>query len=92
MPLLIGLGGAGAAFVGLAAFVPAVVLLTAKRIVRIDSEATIPVVEIGVLRKLPIFGALPAASLETLAREARYATSAQGTAISPRARRATATT
>ena len=81
VPLLIGLGGASAAFVGLAAFVPAVVLLTARRIRRIDSEATIPVVEIGVLRKLPIFGALPAASLETLAREARYATFAQGTAI-----------
>ncbi len=81
VPLLIGIGGANAAFVGLAAFVPAVVLVTAKRIVRIDSEATIPVVEIGVLRKLPIFSALPAASLETLAREAGYATFAGGTAI-----------
>ena len=81
VPLLIGLGGADAAFVGLAAFVPAVVLVTARRIRRIDSEATIPVVEIGVLRKLPIFSALPAASLETLAREARYATFARGTAI-----------
>ncbi len=81
VPLLIGIGGADAAFVGLAAFVPAVVLVTAKRIVRIDSEATIPVVEIGVLRRLPIFSALPAASLETLAREAGYATFARGAAI-----------
>ena len=81
VPLLIGLGGASAAFVGLAALAPAIVLLTAGRIRRIDSEATIPVVEIGVLRKLPIFAPLSAASLETLAREARYGSFGAGTAI-----------
>lgn len=92
VPLLIGIGGADAAFVGLAAFVPAVVLVTAKRIVRIDSEATIPVVEIGVLRRLPIFSALPAASLETLAREAATRPSRSARPSSPRVRRVTATT
>ncbi len=81
VPLLIGLGGASAAFVGLAALAPAIVLVTARRIRRIDSEATIPVVEIGVLRRLPIFAPLSAASLETLAREAHYGSFAPGTAI-----------
>ena len=81
VPLLIGLGGASAAFIGLAALAPAIVLVTARRIRRIDSEATIPVVEIGVLRRLPIFAPLSAASLETLAREARYGSFAPGTAI-----------
>lgn len=81
VPLLIGLGGASAAFVGLACFAPLVVLATARRVRRIDSEASIPVVEIGVLRRLGIFSALPAAPLETLAREARYASFPPGAAI-----------
>lgn len=81
VPLLIGFGGARAAFVGLACLAPLVVLLTARRIGRIDSEASIPVVEIGVLRRLGIFSVLPAASIETLAREAQYASFAAGAAI-----------
>ena len=81
VPLLIGLGGASAAFIGLAVLAPAIVVITARRIRRIDSEATIPVVEIGVLRKLPIFAPLSAASLETLAREARYGSFGPGAAI-----------
>ena len=92
VPLLIGLGGASAAFVGLAALAPAIVLVTARRIRRIDSEATIPVVEIGVLRRLPIFAPLSAASLETLAREARYGSFAPGTAIITEGEEGTATT
>jgi len=81
VPLLIGIGGARAAFVGLAVLAPAIVVVTARRIRRIDSEATIPVVEIGVLRRLPIFAPLAAASLETLAREARYGSFGSGAAI-----------
>jgi CRP-like cAMP-binding protein len=52
-----------------------------RRIRRIDEEASIPVVEMGVLRNTEIFSALPAASLETLAREAVYETVHSGTAI-----------
>ncbi len=81
VPVLIGFGGASTAFVGLAAVAGVVVLATAGRIRRVDAEATIPVVQIGVLRKLPIFGALPAAALETLAREARYASFPPGAII-----------
>jgi hypothetical protein len=81
VPLLIGLGGAKAAFVGMACFALLAVLATARRIRRIDSEALIPVVEMGMLRNMGIFSALPAAPLETLAREGRYVTVPAATAI-----------
>jgi hypothetical protein len=81
VPLLIGLGGVKVAFVGMACFAPLVVLAAGRRIRRIDEEASIPVVEMGVLRNMEIFSALPAASLETLAREASYATVHPGMAI-----------
>jgi hypothetical protein len=81
VPLLIGLGGDKLAFVGLACLGPLEVVAAGRRIRRIDQEASIPVVEMGVLRNLEIFSALPAASLETLAREASYETVQPGTAI-----------
>jgi hypothetical protein len=81
IPLLIGLGGAKAAFLGMACFALIAVLASARQIRRIDSEASIPVVEMGTLRNMGIFSALPAAPLETLAREARYVSVHPGTAI-----------
>jgi Cyclic nucleotide-binding domain/Major Facilitator Superfamily len=81
VPLLIGLGGAKVAFVGMACSAPLAVLTAGRRIRRIDDEASIPVVEMGVLRNLEIFSALPAASLETLAREASYETDPAGMAV-----------
>jgi Cyclic nucleotide-binding domain/Transmembrane secretion effector len=81
VPLLIALGGAKAAFVGMACFALIAVLAAARRIRRIDSEASIPVVEMGMLRNMEMFSALPAAPLETLAREARYMSVHPGTAI-----------
>jgi|SRR5947209_7438795 len=81
VPLLIGLGGAETAFVGMACFAPIAVLAAGRRIRRIDEEASIPVVEMGLLRNTEIFSALPGASLETLAREARYESVEPGIAI-----------
>ena len=81
VPLLIELGGAKTAFVGMACLAPIAVLAAGRRIRRIDEEASIPVVEMGLLRNTEIFSALPGASLETLAREARYETFDPGTAI-----------
>jgi len=81
VPLLIGLGGPKAAFVGMACFAPIAVLAAAQRVRRIDDEASIPVVEMGMLRNMGIFSALPAAPLETLAREAHYVTVDPGAAI-----------
>jgi hypothetical protein len=81
IPLLIDLGGAKAAFVGLGCLALLMVLVVARRISRIDEEASIPVVEMGTLRNMEIFSALPAAPLEALAREARYVSVPTGTAI-----------
>jgi MFS family permease len=68
-PLLIAVGGTRAAFIGFAAIAPIVIASTARRLRLIDSNATIPVVEMTLLRGLPVFAPLPAAPLETLARE-----------------------
>ena len=81
VPLFIGIGGADAAFVGMACFAPIAVLAAVRRVSRIDADASIPVVEMGVLRNMALFAALPAAPLETLAREARYAVVGSGTPI-----------
>jgi hypothetical protein len=81
VPLLIGLGGPKAAFAGVAFCVLIALPLAARRIRRIDDEASIPVVEMGVLRNLAIFASLPAMSLETLAREASYESVDPGTEI-----------
>ena len=81
VPLLVGLGGPNAAFLGIAALAPLAVLLTLRRIRHIDREADIPVVEMGLLRSMSIFSALPPAPLETLAREASYMSLATGEAV-----------
>jgi hypothetical protein len=74
VPLLDGLLGSDAAFIGMSLLAPVIVLCTLGRLRTMDREADIPVVEMGVLRNVPIFSALPAASLETLARESSYVT------------------
>jgi hypothetical protein len=81
VPLFVRLGGSDAAFIGMASFAPLVVAATWRRVHRLDDEATIPVVEMGLLRNLEIFRALPSAPLETLAREARYETIPAGTRV-----------
>lgn len=54
------------------AFVPLVVLLRLGPLRRLDEGATIPVVELTLLRRLPIFAFLPAPAVEGLARNARW--------------------
>lgn len=81
VPLLIGFGGPKAAFVGMGCIALIPILATARQIRRIDSAASIPVVEMGTLRNMGIFSALPAAPLETLARESHYVNAHPGTAI-----------
>ncbi len=81
MPLLVGAGGTDAAFLGVASLAPLAVLLTVRRIRHIDRAASIPVVEMGVLRNLGIFTALPGAPLETLANNASYRTFPAGSAV-----------
>jgi MFS family permease len=77
----IALGGLKAAL-----FAPAVVALLLiallwRRIQKIDASATVPQVEIQLLRSISIFAALPAPSLEGIARDLEPLTVSQGTVV-----------
>jgi MFS family permease len=67
-PVLIALGGARGALFGLAAILPLLFVATGRTLLRADTSATVPVVQIALLRSSPIFSALPAPALEGLAR------------------------
>ena len=77
----IAIGGLKAAL-----FAPAVVALLLiaglwRRIRKIDASATVPQVEIQLLRSISIFAALPAPSLEGIARELEALAVSQGTIV-----------
>jgi MFS family permease len=79
-PLVAGLGPEATVVVA-GAVLPATVILTRSRLRAIDSAATVPVVEIALLRSLPVFGPLPAPELESVARDLEPVEAAAGTAI-----------
>ena len=66
-PLLVWAAGPKGAFVGLALVLPIVAIVAGRRILLLDRTARVPVVEIALLRSIPIFRSLPAPSLETAA-------------------------
>ncbi len=77
----IAIGGLKAAL-----FAPAVVALLLiaglwRRIQKVDASATVPQVEIQLLRSISIFAALPAPSLEGIARDLDALTVSQGTVV-----------
>jgi MFS family permease len=77
----IAIGGLKAAL-----FAPAVVALLLiaglwRRIRKVDASATVPQVEIQLLRTISIFAALPAPSLEGIARDLGTLTVSQGTVV-----------
>jgi hypothetical protein len=67
VPALVALGGPGLAILGTAALLPLLVVVRARRVLRIDQHARVPVVEISLLRRIPLFGILPAREMEALA-------------------------
>jgi Cyclic nucleotide-binding domain/Major Facilitator Superfamily len=67
-PALVWVGGAHAAFVGVGAVLPLVALAARRRLLGIDRYATVPVVEVALLRSMPIFAPLAPPTLESLAR------------------------
>lgn len=66
-PALVGLVGARWTIVGIGALLPVGVLVTARALAEIDRRAPLPVVEIALLRSLPLFAPLGAPRLEGLA-------------------------
>jgi CRP-like cAMP-binding protein len=67
-PALVALGGVRLALVGVGALPALAALLVGRSVRRADRRADVPVVELGLLRALPLFASLPAPELEALAR------------------------
>jgi hypothetical protein len=81
VPVLIGLGGTRAALLGTAAVVPLALLLGSRTLGSLDRGASVPVVEIALLRSMPHFRALPAPELEGLARAVKPVSFAAGATL-----------
>lgn len=67
-PLLVWIGGLPLAFGCVAAMLPLFALATRRSLLDIDRHATVPVVEVALLRSIPVFAPLPPPTLESLAR------------------------
>jgi hypothetical protein len=68
--ILVSVGGSETALIGVGAILPAVVLVRLRRLLAVDRAATVPVVELALLRSMRIFALLPAPAIEGLARSA----------------------
>jgi hypothetical protein len=77
----ISLGGLRAALLAPAAIAIVLVAGLWRRLGSLDEAATVPQVEIRLLRSIPIFAALPAPSLEGVARELEPVSVAGGTTV-----------
>lgn len=67
-PLLVAAVGNRGTVIGVALVAPTVVVLARRAVMSLDDGAVIPVVEIALLRTVPLFRDLPAPSLEGIAR------------------------
>jgi cyclic nucleotide-binding protein len=67
VPLLVYLGGSRLALVGVAAVLPLAAVAGGRELFGLDAGARVPVVEIALLRSLPLFADLPAPAVEGLA-------------------------
>ena len=77
----IAIGGLKAALLAPAVVALLLIAWLWRRILKIDASATVPQVEIQLLRRISIFAALPAPSLERIARDLEPLTVSQGTVV-----------
>ncbi len=67
VPVLVALGGPEAALIGVGVLVAALAAVRFGAVLAVDEAAQVPIVELALLRRLPIFEPLPTSSLEALA-------------------------
>ena len=67
VPLLVHLGGNRLALIGAAVVLPLAAMASGRTLFVLDSGIPVPVVEIALLRSLPLFAELPAPAIEGLA-------------------------
>jgi len=67
VPLLVHLGGNRLALLGIAVVLPVAAVAGGRALFALDAGVPVPVVEIALLRSLPLFGELPAPAIEGLA-------------------------
>jgi hypothetical protein len=80
-PLLVNLAGATAGIIGVGAVLPILALLGGRRLWALDATAHVPIVEIGLLRSLELFAALPPPELEGLAQSLEPVSAIAGQAV-----------
>jgi hypothetical protein len=81
VPVLVAIGGATGALIGTALAMVAVLTAAVPRLRGLDASASVPLVEIHLLRSIPLFAALPAPTLETLARALKLERFAAGSIV-----------
>jgi cyclic nucleotide-binding protein len=67
VPVLVHLGGSRLALLGVAAVLPLAAAAGGRALFSLDAEAPVPVVQIALLRSIPLFAELPAPAVEGLA-------------------------
>jgi hypothetical protein len=67
VPVLVHLGGSRLALLGVAAVLPLAAAAGGRALFSLDAQAPVPVVQIALVRALPLFAELPAPALEGLA-------------------------
>jgi hypothetical protein len=67
VPALLDLGGSRLALLGVAAVLPVAALSGGRALLRLDADVPVPVVQIALLRSLPLFAELPPPAIEGLA-------------------------